>query len=320
MPETDPIRPFLDHQGVVILDGGLATELEARGADLGDELWSARLLLEDPELLRRVHLDYLEAGADCITAASYQATFEGLARRGVEEAEAEELLRSSVAIARRARDEHQRSRGARPARLRPLVAASVGPYGAYLADGSEYTGDYHLDEAALADFHRRRFRVLAASGADLLACETLPCRREARALVRLLRESPWVWAWLTFSCRDGRRLADGTDFAAAVADLDGEERVVAVGVNCTPPRFVPELIAEARRVTGKPIVVYPNSGEPYDPRGKRWLEPPAAVDFGAEARRWHEAGASLIGGCCRTGPGDVRRVRQALLGQGGYGG
>ncbi|MFQ5350419.1 MAG: homocysteine S-methyltransferase, partial [Thermoanaerobaculia bacterium] len=218
---------------MAVLDGGLATELEARGHDIGDELWSARLLLDDPESIRRLHLDYLEAGADCIVSASYQASVEGFVPRGLSEAEAEATLRRAVELARAARDEFWRSAGHRTDRSRPLVAASVGPYGAFLADGSEYTGDYGLDADGLARFHRRRLEILAGCGADLLACETIPSAVEAGVLADLLAELPACHAWISFSCRDGERLRDGTEIARIAARLADSPRVVAVGVNCT---------------------------------------------------------------------------------------
>ena len=306
----NPVSALLKRQGVLILDGGLATELEARGFVLDDHLWSARLLLERPQAISQLHRDYLEAGADCIISASYQATVEGFGRRGLGEGQAEALLLRSVELAVEARDAFWNLGENRRGRLRPLVAASVGPYGAFLADGSEYTGEYGLDREALTDFHRRRLELLASSAADLLACETLPSRLEARALSRLLA-SPGMPAWLSFSCRDDRRLADGSDLAGIVAEIEGNDRIIAVGVNCTAPRHIPGLIARLRQVTDKPIVVYPNSGEGYDP-GKGWLEP-ATTDLAAAAPEWRAAGARLIGGCCRTGPRFIRRLRQRLL-------
>ena len=314
---NETLAPFLERQGFVVLDGGLATELEARGFDLDDDLWSARLLLERPAAIRRLHLDYLEAGADCVISASYQATIEGFGRRGIEPGAAEDLLRLAVRLAHSARDEFWGRPANRRGRLEPLVAASVGPYGAFLADGSEYTGDYRLDEAALAAFHRRRLEVLAASGADLLAVETLPSRVEARALARLLDEVPGPPAWLSFSSPGGRRLADGSDLGAIVGELDGHRRIVAFGVNCTAPRHVAGLVARLRVATDKPIAVYPNSGEVWDAAGKRWRERLRSQDgerrsLGDAAAVWHRAGARLIGGCCRTGPRDVRRIRARL--------
>ncbi len=186
---SDSLSALLDRQGVAILDGGLATELEARGHDIGDELWSARLLIDDPESLRGVHRDYLLAGADCIVSASYQASFAGFRRRGLSEREATRLLRRSVELARQARDELWSAPEHRRGRRRPLVAAGIGPYGAFLADGSEYTGIYDLDAEGLARFHRHRLQVLATSGADLLACETIPSAVEARVLVGCWRGS-----------------------------------------------------------------------------------------------------------------------------------
>lgn len=306
----NPIRPFLDRQGALILDGGLATQLEARGADLHDPLWSAKLLLEDPALIRQVHLDYFWAGADCAITASYQATIPGFKQRGLTEAQATTLLKLPVQLACEARDEFWagvRERG--DGRLRPLVAASVGPYGAYLANGAEYTGDYDLDEAGLVAFHCQRWHILAESEADLLACETIPSMVEAKALVQLLAETPDVYAWFSFSCRDGRSISDGTPITECADLLEDSEQVVAVGINCTPPRFIPDLIRELFAVTQKPIVVYPNSGEQYDPVAKRWLGLSIPAEFGTYSREWRKAGAALIGGCCRTGPEHIRQIR-----------
>lgn len=313
----NPLTPFLQRQDALILDGGLATLLEGRGHDLSDHLWSARLLRDDPEAIRAAHMDYLEAGADCIISASYQATLPGFMRLGLGREEAVGLLQRSVALAREARDTFwQRDEGA-AMRLRPLVAASVGPYGAYLANGSEYSGDYGLDEDALVDFHRERWRPLAAAGPDLMACETIPSGMEARALARLIPETPDMPAWVSFSCRDEAHLSDGTPLTEAVEEVAGLEQVVATGINCTAPRYIPALIAAARAVTGKPILVYPNSGERYDATRRVWLGQSEPVEFGQLSETWRAAGATLIGGCCRTGPEHVRAIRAHLIGDRG---
>ncbi len=310
---TDPFLPFVQRQGVMLLDGGLATELEARGCVLDDDLWSAGVLLDDPDLIRTVHLDYLAAGADCITGASYQATLAGLERRGLGQNAAADCLRLSVDLARQARDTFWSREQDRAGRQRPLVAASIGPYGAYLADGSEYRGDYGLDVDALVTFHKARFAILATCGADLLACESIPAREEAEALLQLLRATDGVCAWFSFTCRDGARLSDGTPIATVAAEIDREERVAAIGVNCTAPRFIPSLLEALRKSTSKPLVVYPNSGESYDAARKRWDGPRSPVDFVAAAQGWVDAGARLVGGCCRTGPDHIRRLRSALI-------
>ncbi|MFC4007692.1 homocysteine S-methyltransferase [Nonomuraea purpurea] len=284
----------------LVLDGGLATRLESLGADLSDELWSARLLLEEPEVIRRAHADYFAAGADVATTAGYQATIPGFVRRGLDAGEAERLIRRSVELAAQARDEAGRG----------LVAASVGPYGAYLANGAEYTGDYDLDEDGLFAWHLPRWEILASTGADLLACETIPSYAEARALARLLRHTPGVKAWVSFSCRDGERLNDGTPIGRAAALFGGSAQVVAVGVNCTPPRHIPSLIS--RLSGGAPVVVYPNSGETWDAGHRRWLGLADPVEFGQAAKEWRQAGASMIGGCCRTTPEHIRQIRAHL--------
>lgn len=311
---ADPLLPFLQRGGVMLLDGGLATELEARGCDLDDDLWSAGVLLDDPDLIRAVHVDYLQAGADCITGASYQATIPGFRRRGLGESAAAGCLRLSVDLARQARDAFWSDEASRRGRRPPLVAASIGPYGAFLADGSEYRGEYGLDVDSLAAFHERRFAILAGSGADLLACESIPSRDEAQALLRLLRATGTMRAWFSFTCRDAAHLSDGTPLAEMAATLDAEELVAAIGVNCTPPRFIPPLLDELRGSTSKPLVVYPNSGESYDAGRRTWSGSRPAIDFAVAALGWVEAGARLVGGCCRTGPDHIRRMRSALIG------
>ncbi len=301
-------QPFLQTQPFLVLDGALATELEQRGAKLDDPLWSAKLLLDNPDMIRQLHIDYLDAGADVIISASYQATFEGLAQRGIAHKQAADLMRFSVQLAMEARDEFWTQSKNHAGRQRPLVAASVGPYGAYLADGSEYRGDYGLSVDELMEFHRERMGVLAGSGADLLACETIPCLIEGEALVRLLAEFSGAQAWLSFSCRDEEHANRGESFADCVGLANQSKQVVAVGVNCTPPQFVAGLLRRARQVTQKPLLAYPNSGEAW--RDGQWVEESGRTDFCGAAAAWRAAGAQLIGGCCRTGPAEVAGLRQ----------
>ncbi len=313
MPTPEPLTAMLKVQDVIILDGGLATELEARGHDLGDELWSARLVAESPTSISRLHFDYLEAGADCIVSSSYQASVAGFRRAGLSEEDAARMVRHSVELAVAARDAFWAVPSNRNGRLRPLVAASVGPYGAFLADGSEYNGAYDLDTEGLADFHRERLQILAGTDADLLACETIPSAAEARALVRLLESIPDRHTWMSFSCSDGSRISDGTEIAAIAAEVAESSRVVAVGINCTAPRHVASLIAAVREVSSDPIVVYPNSGETYDAETKRWLPGEHELDLASYAAEWVEVGARIVGGCCRTKPRDIRRLRSRLV-------
>ncbi|WP_129674992.1 homocysteine S-methyltransferase [Candidatus Chloroploca sp. Khr17] len=308
----DPIAHMLQMHPFLVLDGAMATELERRGCDLNDPLWSAKILLEAPELIRQVHADYFAAGADVTITASYQATFEGFASRGLERAVAAALMQQSVRLALEARDHFWANRGNRVGRSRPLVAASVGPYGAFLANGAEYRGDYGLSEEALMEFHRPRMEVLAAAGADLFACETIPCLTEARALARLLPEFPEMWAWISFTARDEKTIAQGESFADCVALLEAYPQIAALGINCTAPRYLNGLIRTARRVTTRPIVVYPNSGEEYKVASRSWSGECSSADFGAQARTWYALGAQLIGGCCRTTPDHIRAVRSIL--------
>lgn len=307
--------------GCAVIDGGFATQLEALGADINDPLWSAACLITKPHLVKEVHMQYLEAGADIIISSSYQATIPGFLARGMSVAEAEDLLQTSVKLATEARDEFWKSalRKAKPIYNRALVAASIGSYGAYLADGSEYSGSYGADITAekLKDFHRRRLQVLASAGPDLIAFEAIPNKMEAQLLEE---EKVQVPSWICFSSVDGKNLCSGESFADCLKILNESEKVAVVGVNCTPPQFIEGIICEFRKQTKKAIAVYPNSGEVWDGRAKRWLpvECLGHKSFDALAKRWQEAGASLIGGCCRTTPSTIRAVSKILKGRTGH--
>ncbi|MFE9681153.1 homocysteine S-methyltransferase [Streptomyces sp. NPDC006285] len=292
--------------GTVVLDGGLSNQLRSAGHDLSDELWSARLLVEQPEAVTEAHLAYFEAGADVATTASYQATFEGFGRRGLSAERAAGLLGLSVGLAREAA-----RRAAAGGVRRPLwVAASVGPYGAMLADGSEYRGRYGLGVDELERFHRPRLEVLAAARPDVLALETVPDAEEARALLRAVR-GLGVPAWLSYSVAGGRTRA-GQPLEEAFAVAADAEEVFAVGVNCCAPQDVAAAVAVAARVTGKPVVVYPNSGETWDAGARAWS---GRSTFAAEqVGGWAGAGARLIGGCCRVGPRAISRIAATLGG------
>jgi homocysteine S-methyltransferase len=286
---------------VLAADGGLATELEARGNDLSDPLWSARLLLDAPDQITDAHLAFFRAGAVIATSASYQASFEGFARRGLGRGAAAELMRRSVDLARAARDQMAGDGRAR------WVAASAGPYGAALADGSEYRGRYGRSVRELAAWHRPRLEVLAAAGPDVLALETVPDVDEAEALMAAVA-GLGIPAWLSYSIAAGRTRA-GQSLAEAFAVAAGVPDVAAVGVNCCAPTDVPAAIAAAREVTGKPVIVYPNSGEEWDARRRAWTG--RSGYSAAQPRQWIAAGANIVGGCCRVRPADIAVIAQA---------
>jgi homocysteine S-methyltransferase len=298
-----------EHADRVILDGGLTSELEARGHDLSDHLWSARLLLTDPAAIEAVHLAYYEAGAQVATTASYQASVDGFAAAGIDRDRALALMRRSVELARRARDRTRDANGEDADRPR-LVAGSVGPYGAMLADGSEYRGDYDPGSEVLADYHRPRIEALVEAGADLLAIETIPTVREAEVIVELLDDVD-APAWLSFSCRDGGTTSAGEPIAAAVA-LGDHPRVMAVGVNCTAARHLPDLLMAAGTATRKPLIAYPNRGDRWDPAGRRWLADDDGLYDPVAVASWTSLGARWLGGCCGTGPDDIAALALAL--------
>ncbi|KAJ4789988.1 Homocysteine S-methyltransferase family protein [Rhynchospora pubera] len=314
--ELTMMRDFLAATGgCAVLDGGLATELEAHGADLNDPLWSAKCLLTSPHLIRQVHLDYLHSGANVIITASYQATIQGFLSKGFSPHDSENLLRNSVLIALEAR--HLFHQKHHPVHHPVLVAASIGSYGAYLADGSEYSGDYGASVTldTLKDFHRRRVQVLAQAGPDILAFETTPNKLEAQAYAEILDEGDVkIPAWFSFNSKDGVNVVSGDSLLDCAAIADACSKVVAVGINCTPPRFIHGLILSLKKVTEKPILIYPNSGERYDPDKKEWVASTGVTDddFVSYVTVWRQAGAALIGGCCRTTPNTIRAITRSL--------
>ena len=292
--------------GPVVLDGGMSNQLESAGHDLSDELWSARLLAERPEAITAAHLAYFEAGADVAITSSYQATFEGFAGRGIGRERAAELLAASVELAREAARQAQ----AKGVTRRLWVAASVGPYGAMLADGSEYRGRYGLSVAELEAFHRPRLEVLAGARPDVLALETVPDADEARALLRAVR-GLGVPAWLSYTV-EGDRTRAGQPLEEAFAPAADVEEIIAVGVNCCAPGDVDGAVEVARRVTGKPVVVYPNSGEAWDAEARAWKGRSSFTP--EEVSAWRSSGAALIGGCCRVGPEAIAGIAGVLSG------
>ncbi|WP_410615049.1 homocysteine S-methyltransferase [Amycolatopsis sp. lyj-109] len=289
-------------RGPVVIDGGLSNQLAAAGHDLSDELWTARLLRDDPAAVADAHLAYFAAGASVVLTASYQASFAGFARHGIPAEETARLLRRSVSLARTARERY-----AGPDR--PLwIAASVGPYGASLADGSEYRGRYGLSATQLRDFHRPRLEALAEAGPDLFAVETIPDVEEAEVLVRIAEELD-IPVWLSYTV-DGTSTRSGQPLRDAFALATGVPQVIATGINCSAPGDVPAAVALAADVTGKPVVVYPNSGEVWDAAGRRWTGRPSFAP--EDVRGWADAGARLIGGCCRVGPAEIAELAAAV--------
>jgi homocysteine S-methyltransferase len=303
----------LDLSGLHVLDGGMATELERKGFNLAGPLWSAHVLESSPEAIASVHREYLDAGADCLLTASYQVSAEGFQEIGFDSEHAAEAaanaLRASVTLAEKVRSEYQ-TRSPR----KIWIAASLGPYGAMLHNGAEYHGNYDCSFEELVGFHGRRIAVLAQTNADFLAFESIPSLEEARAILAALQPYPDLAAYLSFTCRDGVHVSHGETLRACAELLDKQTQVIGVGVNCTAPKLIGSLISELAKVTSKPIIVYPNSGEQWDAVHRCWQGDGQIQAFGGLAERWRRAGAQWIGGCCRTGPEHVRAVAQVWLG------
>ena len=293
----------------LLLDGGLSNELERQGCNLNQKLWSAKLLESNPEAIILAHLTYLESGAKCIITSSYQATLPGFMAIGYDEASASGLILKSVQLAEEARN---RFLLINPLVAKPMIAASIGPYGAFLADGSEYRGDYIISDQELTDFHEPRISLLDNSNADILACETIPGFQEARVLSEILKKANKP-AWISFSCKDGRHISDGTPIEKCAVFFADHPTVFAVGVNCTAPQFISELIQSIKPKSGdKKIVVYPNSGAVYHAESKTWSGLSDLSSCEAMVKEWMDIGADIIGGCCGIGPSQIKAMGKII--------
>jgi homocysteine S-methyltransferase len=310
-PQCMTLRDQLDLTHARILDGGMASELEFLGADISGPLWSAHILEDAPEKILEVHRAYLEAGTDILLTASYQVSRKAYTEYGLDSARADQALLRSVELAQTARQEFQRDNKSREV----LIAASLGPYGAALHNGSEYHGNYSCSYADLVQFHQERIAVLAQSSADLLAFETLPSIEEARAIGEALKPWPNIAAWFSFNCPSARaehlQVAHGEPLRDCAILAASFPQTIAIGVNCTQPKWLLSLIPELRQASNKPIVVYPNSGEDWDPEARCWIQTPGSSDpsdFGGQAAQWYAAGAQIVGGCCRTRPAHIHQI------------
>lgn len=309
MSANSPLTALLAEKKYVIIDGAMGTELETRGCQLNDKLWSAKVLMENPDVIYQVHLDYLRVGADFLITSSYQASVAGFARRGLNEHQALGLIAKSVELAQQARTDYLNS----IVQSRTvLIGGSIGPYGTLLADGSEYRGDYQLSHDEYAAFHRPRVAALIQAGCDFLCFETIPSVSEVKSLCQLLCEFPSMSAYISFSLRDAQHLCDGTPLASFFHVINEQPQIVATGVNCIALDKVTDILTTLNSLTDRPLLVYPNSGEQYDPISKTWISRTNNQTLADHIDDWLRNGARMIGGCCRTGPQDIAKIADKL--------
>lgn len=305
------LEKILKENRIMVIDGSMSTALEALGADNSSKLWTAAALVDNPDLVKQVHLDYFRAGADCGITCSYQATIPGLMEHGYSREEAERLIADSVRLFKEARDEWWESEGRDSGRPYPLCLAGIGPYGAYLADGSEYKGNYGVSDEVIYDFHRRRLEIIKEAGADIMLIETMPSLSEVKIASGICEELGADY-WVSFSCRDGFSICEGdriSDCAKALSE--GHPHLKMIGVNCSKPEYIESLIRELKSATDLPVGVYPNSGLIYDPETKTWNKAEGQLDFGEYAFKYMMAGADAVGGCCTTAAEQIRETAAA---------
>jgi len=311
-------KELLEKQDYLILHGALGTELEYQGYDVSGKLWSAEYLIHQPDIIEKIHESYILSGSDIVTTSTYQATLPGLMDYGLSKLDAENIIRSTVRIAKSARDKAWAKVNANEKSKRPypLISGDVGPYAAYLANGSEYTGKYDIDKEAIRSFHKPRIALLLEEGVDLLAVETIPNFTEAQAIAEILSEKyPKVEAYFSFTSQDGISISDGTPIEEVATYCDKVPQILAMGLNCCLPKFYESGLKLFNKVTKKPLVTYPQSGEIFDKKTKTWHPPAEKLPTLLEnTKYWHSLGAKIVGGCCRTHPQDIKILSQGLRG------
>lgn len=307
------LTTILAESQLLITDGAAGTHLESMGCDLNDDLWTAKILKDNPELIKKLHRDYFQAGSDFGVTVSYQATIEGYINKGLNREQAIDLIKTSATLVLEARDEWWEQEGKADNRRYPITAASIGPYGAYLADGSEYRGDYELSKEQLRQFHKERIEILWNQGVDLIAAETIPRLDEALVIAEIVQELN-AQCWITFSAKNESQICNGQDIVECVQALEPFNGVVAVGLNCTAPQFIGALVEKINNETAKPIVVYGNLGNSYDADSKTWCEHDknGATSYLNYAQQWKSLGAKIIGGCCGTTPNEIKQIFSKL--------
>ena len=288
----------------VVLDGAMSTPLERLGADTNNDLWTAKALIDNEELVYEVHKMYFEAGADLIITDTYQANIQAFEKVGYSEKEARNLIKKAVKIAQKARDDYENRTG-----KHNYIAGTIGPYGAYLANGSEYRGDYELSTKEYQQFHLPRIEELVNAGVDILAIETQPKLDEVLAILELLKEKyPQQKVYVSYTLSDDDTISDGTPLPRAIHALEDYSQVIAVGINCVKLELVEPALKNMKEITDKHLIVYPNSSAVYDPKSKTWSQPKTSATFEELIPNWYEAGARIIGGCCTTGPKEIKAV------------
>ena len=288
----------------VVLDGAMSTPLERLGADTNNDLWTAKALIDNEELVYEVHKMYFEAGADLIITDTYQANVQAFEKVGYSEKEARNLIKKAVKIAQKARDDYENKTG-----KHNYIAGTIGPYGAYLANGSEYRGDYELSVEEYQQFHLPRIEELVNAEVDILAIETQPKLDEVLAILELLKEKyPQQKVYVSYTLSDDDTISDGTPLPRAIHALEDYSQVIAVGINCVKLELVEPALKNMKEITDKHLIVYPNSSAVYNPKSKTWSQTKTSATFEELIPNWYEAGARIIGGCCTTGPKEIKAV------------
>jgi homocysteine S-methyltransferase len=287
---------------IKLLDGSLSYPLEKQGYNLNKKLWTGDALINDPNVIKKVHKDYLIAGVDFISTSTYQISYNVLEAMDYSLNEIKDVFKRSVNLVEQAIQETNIKREIK-------IVGSYGPYGASLSNGSEYTGKYDTSDNIIMDYHIKNMNIIKELDIDIILYETIPCLREIEILSKLVEEYKKE-VWVSFTCNKDLEFRDGSSIIKACKILSSIEVISTIGINCFSPLLAEKAIKKLKDNSNKKILIYPNSGEIYNNKDKDWYG--EKYFDRSMIKKWLALSPDIIGGCCRVGFEDIKNMRKEI--------
>jgi len=287
---------------IKLLDGSLSYPLEKQGYNLNKKLWTGDALINDPNVIKKIHKDYLVAGVDFISTSTYQISYRVLKEMGYNLNEIKDIFKRSVDLVQDAIEETKIKRKVK-------IVGSYGPFGASLSDGSEYTGKYKTSDEIIMSYHIDNMNIIKELGIDIILYETIPCLREIEILSKVVEEYKKE-VWISFTCNKDLEFRDGTSIMKACKIISSIENISTIGINCFSPLLAEKAIKKLKKNSNKKILIYPNSGEIYNNKDKNWYG--EKYFDNSMIKKWLALSPDIIGGCCRVGFEDIQNMRKEI--------
>ena len=284
---------------IKLLDGSMSFPMEQLGYNLKNKLWTGKALINNPDLIKDIHKGYIDAGADFISTSTYQISFDRLKNMGYQSEEIKKIFQKSVDIVKDAIEESKLKKEIK-------IVGSFGPYASYDPEASEYIGEYDSTDIEIKKFHLNNIRIIEETDLDIILYETIPCLREIKILSEALSHSTKE-IWISITCNEEMEFRDGSSFKDACEIISKIEKITTMGINCFSPLLVKKAIDLLKKYSNKKILIYPNSGEIYNPKERFWT---GNNEFNnSMIKNWLSLYPDIIGGCCRIGYDDIKKMR-----------